>query len=160
MALTTANDTNIITETVFENRFMHVDELKGWGISRGRTYGRHEVPRLTGISHRRAGASLVIAGLMAEGETEIAGVHHIDRYENLVSKLNAVAKIKWYRREAERKPEKFLPPGVTPGVVSEYFESFPSLAIHSVLAETHVIAFGEKTTRSPPAASCSRRKET
>lgn len=115
--LTTANGTSIITETVFENRFMHVDELKRMGaqiIVEGHTAVIKGVPRLTGAPVKatdlRAGASLVIAGLMAEGETEIAGVHHIDRgYENLVSKLNAVgAKIKReYLPEAEEEfPEK------------------------------------------------------
>jgi len=96
--LTMARGTSIITETVFENRFMHVDELKRMGaqiIVEGHTAVVKGVPRLTGAPVKatdlRAGAALIIAGLMADGETEVAGVHHIDRgYENLVSKLSAV----------------------------------------------------------------------
>ena len=84
-----------VTETVFENRFMHVDELKRMGANiriDGRTSLVEGVARLCGCSVKatdlRAGAAMVLAGLVAEGETQISYIHHIDRgYDNLVSKL-------------------------------------------------------------------------
>ncbi len=99
MALTTiAQGTSVITETVFENRFMHVDELKRMGASiriEGRTAIVEGVGKLTGAPVKatdlRAGAALIIAGLVAEGETEIDNVYHIDRgYENIVEKLQSI----------------------------------------------------------------------
>ncbi|KKM10767.1 UDP-N-acetylglucosamine 1-carboxyvinyltransferase [Clostridiales bacterium PH28_bin88] len=99
MALMTgAQGTSVVTETVFENRFMHVNELKRMGASiiiEGHSAVVKGVPRLTGAKVKatdlRAGAALVVAGLMADGETEIAAVQHIDRgYENMVQKLQAV----------------------------------------------------------------------
>lgn len=96
--LTTALGTGVITETVFENRFMHVDEFKRMGaqiIIEGHTAVVKGVSRLTGAPVKatdlRAGAALVIAALMAEGTTEISGLHHIDRgYENIVNKLQVL----------------------------------------------------------------------
>ncbi len=93
--MTLAPGTSVITETIFENRFMHVNELKRMGaqiVIEGHTAVVKGVPRLTGAPVKatdlRAGAALVIAALMAEGETEIKGVYHIHRgYENLVEKL-------------------------------------------------------------------------
>jgi len=90
-----ANGTAVVTETVFENRFMHVDELKRMGADikiEGRSAIIQGVPRLTGApvqaTDLRAGAALILAGLMAEGITEVYGVHHIDRgYERIVEKL-------------------------------------------------------------------------
>lgn len=84
-----------VTETVFENRFMHVVELNRMGgqIS---TDGRSAVidgpSKLTGCDVRatdlRAGAAMILAGLVAEGTTRIGDLHHIDRgYENIVAKL-------------------------------------------------------------------------
>ncbi len=99
MALTTvAQGTSIITETVFENRFMHVDELKRMG-ARIRIEGRaaivEGVRTLTGAPVKatdlRAGAALILAGLVAEGETEIDNIYHIDRgYESIVEKLQSI----------------------------------------------------------------------
>jgi len=106
--LTVARGTSIITETVFENRFLHVSELRRMGAeiqTEGRTAFIEGVARLTGAkvtaTDLRAGAALVIAGLIAEGETEVSGLHHIDRgYDNLVGKFQALgAKIR--RVEAE-----------------------------------------------------------
>lgn len=101
--MTKASGTSLITETVFENRFMHADELKRMGADI-RIEGRSAVieggKRLFGCPVKatdlRAGAALIIAALAAEGDTEISGVHHIDRgYENIVDKLRSVgAKIK------------------------------------------------------------------
>jgi UDP-N-acetylglucosamine 1-carboxyvinyltransferase len=94
--LTLAQGTSILTENVFENRFVVVDELNrlGAGIT---TSGHHAVvtgPRaLTGTvveaPDLRGGAALVTAGLVADGVTEVRGVHHVDRgYEDLAGKLS------------------------------------------------------------------------
>jgi UDP-N-acetylglucosamine 1-carboxyvinyltransferase len=100
--MTVATGTSVIVETVFENRFMHVNELKRMGaniVIEGHSAVVKGVPRLTGAPVKatdlRAGAALVVAALLAEGKTEISAVHHLDRgYENLVAKLQgAGAKI-------------------------------------------------------------------
>ena len=84
-----------VTETVFENRFMHVVELNRMGAQIS-TEGRSAVIdgpcKLTGGDVRatdlRAGAAMILAGLVAEGTTRIGDLHHIDRgYENIVAKL-------------------------------------------------------------------------
>lgn len=93
-----ANGTSLITETVFENRFMHADELKRMGADikiEGRSAVIEGVKQITGCPVKatdlRAGAALILAGLVADGDTEISGVHHIDRgYENIVGKLKTV----------------------------------------------------------------------
>lgn len=93
--LTIADGTGLVTETVFENRFMHVDELKRMGACikvDGRTSIVEGVPSLNGCQVKatdlRAGAAMVLAGLVANGETEVSYIHHIDRgYDNLVEKL-------------------------------------------------------------------------
>jgi len=99
MALTTiARGTSVVTETVFENRFMHVDELKRMGASikiEGRSAVVEGSARLLGCPVKatdlRAGAALVLAGLVADGQTEIGYLHHIDRgYDNLVAKLQGL----------------------------------------------------------------------
>ncbi|GMA50952.1 UDP-N-acetylglucosamine 1-carboxyvinyltransferase 1 [Alicyclobacillus contaminans] len=102
-ALTTGIGTSMITETVFENRFMHVAELQRMGAEihiEGRTAVIEGIEKLSGAdvtaTDLRAGAALVIAGLMAEGTTTVSGLHHIDRgYDNLVGKFQALgAKIR------------------------------------------------------------------
>ncbi|GAW93842.1 UDP-N-acetylglucosamine 1-carboxyvinyltransferase [Calderihabitans maritimus] len=93
--LTAARGTSVITETVFENRFMHVNELKRMGAQitiEGHAAVVKGVDQLMGAPVKatdlRAGAALIIAGLMAQGETEIGCIHHIDRgYEDIVGKL-------------------------------------------------------------------------
>ncbi|WP_297965506.1 UDP-N-acetylglucosamine 1-carboxyvinyltransferase [uncultured Anaerovibrio sp.] len=93
--LSVSEGTGMVTETVFENRFMHVDELKRMGANikiDGRTSTVEGVPYLNGCQVKatdlRAGAAMVLAGLVANGETAIGYIHHIDRgYDNLVSKL-------------------------------------------------------------------------
>jgi UDP-N-acetylglucosamine 1-carboxyvinyltransferase len=93
--LAVAEGTGLVTETVFENRFMHVDELKRMGANikiDGRTSVVEGVDTLTGCQVKatdlRAGAAMVLAGLVAEGETQVGYIHHIDRgYDNLVQKL-------------------------------------------------------------------------
>ncbi|WP_027364364.1 UDP-N-acetylglucosamine 1-carboxyvinyltransferase [Desulfotruncus alcoholivorax] len=106
MALMTgARGTGIITETVFENRFMHVGELKRMG-ARIKVEGRMAVTegpvRLTGAyvksTDLRAGAAMVLAGLSARGETVVGNIEHIMRgYEKLTEKLKAVGADLEYR---------------------------------------------------------------
>lgn len=87
----------VLTETIFENRFMHVPELKRMGASidtRNNSAFVQGVPQLSGASvmatDLRASASLVIAGLAAEGETIVNRVYHLDRgYERIEKKLAA-----------------------------------------------------------------------
>ena len=93
--LTISEGTCMVTETVFENRFMHVDELRRMGAKikiDGRTAVVEGVEKLTGCQVKatdlRAGAAVVLAGLVADGTTQIGYIHHIDRgYDNLVEKL-------------------------------------------------------------------------
>ena len=95
--MTIADGAAMITETIFENRFMHVPELMRLGANinvQGPSALVRGVRRLTGApvmaTDLRASVSLVIAGLVAEGETVISGVHHLDRgYERLEEKLGA-----------------------------------------------------------------------
>ncbi|MCL2284825.1 MAG: UDP-N-acetylglucosamine 1-carboxyvinyltransferase [Firmicutes bacterium] len=94
--MSVAKGTSIITETVFENRFMQVGELKRMGADikiEGRSAVAEGVARLAGAqviaSDLRAGAALTLAALCAEGVTEITGIHHIDRgYCKLDGQLN------------------------------------------------------------------------
>ena len=96
--LATADGTAIVTENVFDSRFSFVDELNRMGADI-RNEGRHAVvrgvPRLSGAPVRaldvRAGAALVLAGLAAEGETEVLDPHHVDRgYPDLAGTLRSV----------------------------------------------------------------------
>ena len=96
--MTLAQGTSVITETVFENRFMHVDELHRMAANiktDGRTAIVKGVSSLTGApvkaSDLRAGAALILAGLMAEGQTEIQNIFHVDRgYEKVIEKFRAI----------------------------------------------------------------------
>lgn len=96
--MTIAEGTGLVTETVFENRFMHVEELKRMGAIikiDGGSAVVEGVEKLRGCSVNatdlRAGAALVLAGLVAEGETEVGHLHHIDRgYDCLVDKLRGL----------------------------------------------------------------------
>jgi UDP-N-acetylglucosamine 1-carboxyvinyltransferase len=99
MALVTqAEGTSVITETIFENRFLHASEMIRMGANisiEGRRAVVHGPAKLAGTtviaSDLRASASLVLAGLVAEGETLIDRVYHIDRgYERIEEKLAAV----------------------------------------------------------------------
>jgi UDP-N-acetylglucosamine 1-carboxyvinyltransferase len=92
---TIAEGTATVVETVFENRFMHVQELKRMGADieiEGNTAIIRGVEGLTSApvmaTDLRASASLIIAGLVASGETEVQRIYHIDRgYENIEEKL-------------------------------------------------------------------------
>ncbi|WP_440978777.1 UDP-N-acetylglucosamine 1-carboxyvinyltransferase [Sphingomonas pseudosanguinis] len=93
-----AGGTSTLTETIFENRYMHVPELARMGADiqvHGRTAMVKGVDKLTGApvmaTDLRASMSLILAGLAAEGETSVARVYHLDRgYERLEEKLSAV----------------------------------------------------------------------
>ena len=93
-----AEGTGIITETVFENRFMHVQELHRLGADirvEGNTAIVRGVPHMSGAqlmaTDLRASASLVLAGLVAEGDTTVDRIYHIDRgYENIEEKLGGL----------------------------------------------------------------------
>ncbi|WP_343609095.1 UDP-N-acetylglucosamine 1-carboxyvinyltransferase [Novosphingobium sp.] len=90
-----AEGTSVLTETIFENRYMHVPELARMGANistQGRTAIVQGVPKLTGAqvmaTDLRASMSLIIAGLAAEGETQVSRIYHLDRgYERLEEKF-------------------------------------------------------------------------
>ena len=96
--LTLATGTSLLTETIFENRYMHVPELARMGADievRGRSAVVRGVGGLVGApvmaTDLRASMSLVLAGLAAQGQTEVNRVYHLDRgYERLEGKLQAV----------------------------------------------------------------------
>ncbi len=110
--LTTANGVGIITESLYENRFMQVPELRRMGadIHQDRNHAIIKgVKKLTGAtlaaSDLRAGASLVVAALMAEGNSTIENLHHIDRgYENFENKLRLLG------GKIERKNDDIISP--------------------------------------------------
>jgi UDP-N-acetylglucosamine 1-carboxyvinyltransferase len=93
-----ASGTAVVTETIFENRFMHVQELVRLGAKidiEGNTAIVHGVEKLTGAAvmatDLRASACLVIAGLVARGETIIDRIYHLDRgYDHIEAKLTAI----------------------------------------------------------------------
>ncbi len=93
-----AAGTSVLTETIFENRYMHVPELARMGADvtvSGRTAVVKGVDRLAGApvmaTDLRASMSLILAGLAAEGETQVSRIYHLDRgYERLEEKLSAV----------------------------------------------------------------------
>jgi UDP-N-acetylglucosamine 1-carboxyvinyltransferase len=95
---TVADGVGIVTENLFSGRFRYIDELRRMGADI-RTEGHHAVvrgvPKLSGAQVRatdlRAGAALVLAGLVADGETIVSDARHVDRgYENLAAKLRSV----------------------------------------------------------------------
>lgn len=121
--LTTANGVGIITESLYENRFMQVPELRRMGadIHQDRNHAIIKgVKKLTGAtlcaSDLRAGASLVVAALMADGNSTIEKLHHIDRgYENFESKLRLLgAKIERKNEESISSP---VEPKITEGLL-------------------------------------------
>lgn len=96
--MSVANGLSVITETVFENRFMHVSELMRMGadiLIHGNSAMVKGVPKLKGApvmaTDLRASASLILAGLAAEGKTELSRVYHIDRgYQEIEKKFSAI----------------------------------------------------------------------
>lgn len=108
--MTVAEGTSVVTETVFESRFMHVEELRRMGADI-RVEGNRLVvtgrKSLTGApvmaSDLRASAGLIVAGLAAEGITEIQRVYHLDRgYERIEEKLRAVGAVVERRKTAAK----------------------------------------------------------
>jgi UDP-N-acetylglucosamine 1-carboxyvinyltransferase len=101
--LTRAEGTSMVTDTIYGARFKHIDELRRMNAQikvEGRSAIINGPVQLQGAkvkaSDLRAGAALVIAGLMAEGITEVTGLEHIDRgYSNLVEKLNGLGATIW-----------------------------------------------------------------
>ena len=103
VVLSQASGTSIINESIWESRFQYTDELRKMGAhitAQGKTAIFEGVDKLTGApvnaSDLRAGAALIIAGISAEGTTEIYNLNHIDRgYENIEEKFKKLgAKIK------------------------------------------------------------------
>lgn len=96
--MTIAKGTSVLTETVFENRFMHADELRRMGADikiEGHTAVIEGVKSLTGAPVKatdlRAGAALILAAIVANGQTEISCIHHIDRgYDKIEQKLKNI----------------------------------------------------------------------
>ncbi|MGM9570861.1 MAG: UDP-N-acetylglucosamine 1-carboxyvinyltransferase, partial [bacterium] len=96
--LAVASGTSVVTETVFENRFMHADELKRMGSNikiEGHTAVINGVRKLAGAPVKatdlRAGAALILAGMVAEGETEITNIEYIDRgYYRIEDRLRSI----------------------------------------------------------------------
>jgi UDP-N-acetylglucosamine 1-carboxyvinyltransferase len=122
--MTQAEGHSVIAETVFENRFMHASELQRMGAHiaiEGHNASVTGPTQLTGApliaSDLRASASLVLAGLVAEGETMIDRVYHIDRgYEKIEAKLRQVgADIERIRESVTAS----LPPAAQPGMAAE-----------------------------------------
>ncbi|WP_175400504.1 UDP-N-acetylglucosamine 1-carboxyvinyltransferase [Paenibacillus sp. KS1] len=110
--LLAAEGTSVVTETVFENRFMHVDEFNLMNANikvDGRTSVVTGPAKLRGAkvtaTDLRAGAALICAGLIAEGTTEVGGVHHIDRgYVHLAEKLSSLG-ADIYRVKMNEEPQ-------------------------------------------------------
>jgi UDP-N-acetylglucosamine 1-carboxyvinyltransferase len=108
--LATCEGSSVITETVFENRFMHVEELKRMNAAiqtEGRSAFLKGNSALTGAkvscTDLRAGAALILAALVADGVTEVSDLQHIDRgYEDIVGKLVAIG------AQIERQSESLL----------------------------------------------------
>jgi UDP-N-acetylglucosamine 1-carboxyvinyltransferase len=109
--LTKATGSSMVTDTIYGARFKHIDELRRMNANikvEGRTAIINGPVQLQGAkvkaSDLRAGAALVIAGLLADGITEVTGLEHIDRgYSNLVEKLTGLGATVW--REALTKEE-------------------------------------------------------
>ncbi len=112
--LTKADGTSVVTDTIYSARFKHVDELRRMSANikvEGRSAIVSGPVKLQGAkvkaSDLRAGAALVIAGLMAEGITEITGVEHIDRgYSHIVEKLNGLGATVWREALTEEEIEQ------------------------------------------------------
>lgn len=128
--------TSVITETVFENRFMHVEQFQLMNAEI-KVEGRSSIvtgnAKLSGAkvcaTDLRAGAALIIAGLAAEGTTEVGGTHHIDRgYVNLAEKLSGLGADIW-RISAEEA--EAADSGV---ITSPAAEELPILKIQPTLA--------------------------
>ncbi|ASB86986.1 UDP-N-acetylglucosamine 1-carboxyvinyltransferase [Bacillus sonorensis] len=112
--LTKANGTSVVTDTIYSARFKHIDELRRMGASM-KVEGRSAI--ITGpvslqgakvkASDLRAGACLVVAGLMADGITEITGLEHLDRgYSKLEEKLTNLGATVWREKLTDQEIEQ------------------------------------------------------
>ncbi|WP_394581310.1 UDP-N-acetylglucosamine 1-carboxyvinyltransferase [Cytobacillus firmus] len=112
--LTGAEGTSMVTDTIYSARFKHIDELRRMNANikvEGRSAIINGPVQLQGAkvkaSDLRAGAALVIAGLMAEGVTEVTGLEHIDRgYSHLVEKLNGLGATIWREEMSKEEMEQ------------------------------------------------------
>lgn len=112
--LTKTNGTSMVTDTIYGARFKHIDELRRMNATikvEGRSAIINGPVHLQGAkvkaSDLRAGASLVIAGLMADGVTEITGLEHIDRgYSHIVEKLTGLGATIWREKMTEEEYEQ------------------------------------------------------
>ncbi|GGC86168.1 UDP-N-acetylglucosamine 1-carboxyvinyltransferase 2 [Thalassobacillus devorans] len=113
--LTKAYGTGVVTDTIYQARFKHIDELRrmnahikvegGAAIVAGPSLLQGAKVKATDL---RAGAALVIAGLMAKGITEVTGIEHIERgYEDLVEKLTNLGATIWHEKMTEEEVEQF-----------------------------------------------------
>ncbi|WP_085506276.1 UDP-N-acetylglucosamine 1-carboxyvinyltransferase [Thalassobacillus devorans] len=113
--LTKAYGTGVVTDTIYQARFKHIDELRrmnahikvegGAAIVAGPSPLQGAKVKATDL---RAGAALVIAGLMAKGITEVTGIEHIERgYEDLVEKLTNLGATIWHEKMTEEEVEQF-----------------------------------------------------
>ncbi|TCT26369.1 UDP-N-acetylglucosamine 1-carboxyvinyltransferase [Melghiribacillus thermohalophilus] len=113
--LTQAEGTGIVTDTIYQSRFKHIDELRRMNASiklEGASAVVSGPVKLEGAkvkaSDLRAGASLVVAGIMADGVTEIIGLDHIDRgYEQLTDKLANLGANIWREKMSSEEIEQF-----------------------------------------------------
>ncbi|MBT2756589.1 UDP-N-acetylglucosamine 1-carboxyvinyltransferase [Mesobacillus foraminis] len=112
--LTRAEGSSVVTDTIYGARFKHIDELRRMNANI-KVEGRSAIITGSGqlqgakvkASDLRAGAALVIAGLMAEGITEITGLEHIDRgYSHLVEKLNGLGATAWREELSQEEQEQ------------------------------------------------------
>ena len=112
--LTKASGTGVVTDTIYGARFKHIDELRRMN-AQIKVEGRSAIVtgpvQLQGAkvkaSDLRAGAALVVAGLMAEGVTEITGLEHIDRgYSHLEEKLTGLGATIWRESLTEEEIEQ------------------------------------------------------
>jgi UDP-N-acetylglucosamine 1-carboxyvinyltransferase len=112
--LTKAIGTSVVTDTIYGARFKHIDELRRMN-AQIKVEGRAAIVsgpiQLQGAkvkaSDLRAGAALVIAGLLAEGITEVTGLEHIDRgYSNLVEKLTGLGATIWREKLTKEEVEQ------------------------------------------------------
>ncbi|MBO2944764.1 UDP-N-acetylglucosamine 1-carboxyvinyltransferase [Paenibacillus sp. F411] len=126
--------TSVVTETVFENRFMHVEEFQLMNAEI-KIEGRSSIvtgdAKLTGAkvcaTDLRAGAALIMAGLVAEGTTEVTGTHHIDRgYVNLAEKLSGLGADIWRISTEERSTQETAKPAVAETEDTKVFKVQPS----------------------------------
>ncbi|WP_409303246.1 UDP-N-acetylglucosamine 1-carboxyvinyltransferase [Peribacillus sp. SCS-155] len=112
--LTKAAGSSVVTDTIYSARFKHIDELRRMNANikvEGRSAIIHGPIQLQGAkvkaSDLRAGACLVVAGLMAEGITEVTGLEHIDRgYSHLVEKLSGLGATIWREKMSQEEVEQ------------------------------------------------------